>query len=213
MKQNVFENYAGIRHLMDHCWSKSSLVQFDLPKQNNTVNFGTKCDLSIRKYDYDRIWIIIDTTDSDEFLCPKPYIETSFLRLLNDMDILLELLKNGNNELMRMYFKKQEFLREISSQQVLNKMQRLMNECNESESKCESIRDVYRECEIMFNNDKEELMKIIEHKINSQSFLGKLFHVLGTMDNIIQFNETAKSTVMSRFEKSMMGIFRFFLGK
>ena len=213
MKQNAFENYAGIRHLMDHCWSKSSLVQFDLPKQNNTVNFGTKCDLSIRKYDYDRIWIIIDTTDSDEFLCPKPYIETSFLRLLNDMDILLELLKNGNNELMRMYFKKQEFLREISSQQVLNKMQRLMNECNESESKCESIRDVYRECEIMFNNDKEELMKIIEHKINSQSFLGKLFHVLGTMDNIIQFNETAKSTVMSRFEKSMMGIFRFFLGK
>ena len=87
-----------------------------------------------------------------------------------------------------------------------------MNECNESESKCESIRDVYRECEIMFNNDKEELIKRIEHKINSQSFLGKLFHVLGTMDNIIQFNETNKSTVMSRFEKSMIGIFRFFLG-
>ena len=64
---------------MDPKWSNSSLVRFDLPNQKNgDFHFG--CDLSFRNYDYERIWIIIDTTDNlptDKFRCPIPYIDTS----------------------------------------------------------------------------------------------------------------------------------------
>ena len=210
VKQHAFENYTVIKQLMDPCWSKSSLVHFDLAKQNNNSNFGVRCDLSVRKYDYNRIWIILDTTDSDEPSYPNPYIDTSFLKILNDMSIILELLKDGNKDYMDMYIKKHEFLREISSQQVLNKMQRLVNECIESEH----VNNVYKESQVLFtHNNIDELVKLIEQKLNKQSCLGKLFYVLGTMDNIIQFNETEKSTVMSRFEKSLLRMFRFFLGK
>ena len=149
-------------------------------------------------------------TDSDEPSYPNPYIDTSFLKILNNMSIILELLKDGNKDYMDMYIKKHEFVREISSQQVLNKMQRLVNECIESEH----VNNVYKESQVLFtNNNIDELVKLIEHKLNKQSCLGKLFYVLGTMDNIIQFNETEKSTVMSRFEKSLLRMFRFFLGK
>ena len=113
---------------------------------------------------------------------------------------------------MRIYLKKYEFFKEISSREVLNKMQRLITECTDGDTKCDVLKDINNRSQELFNNNVEELERTIEHKLNEQSALGKLFHVLGTMDNIIQFNETEKNTVTSRFDNSLMKIFRFFLG-
>ena len=82
---------------MDPCWSLSRLVRFDLPKpHHHKSNFGVHCDLISRSYDYERIWVILDTTDTlptESFQCPKPYIDTSFIKVFNDLSLITKLLQ------------------------------------------------------------------------------------------------------------------------
>ena len=209
IKNHTLKYYSGINQLMDPCWSMSSLVRFDLPRpRNEYTNFGVHCDLNSRKYDYERLWIVFDTTDnvpSDTFRCPIPYIDTSFLKVLNDLSIVTTLFKNEENKL---YNKKIQFFTDICNEQVFKKMQRLMNETEHNDS---VLSDVYNDTRDLLENNIDKIIEKIETELNMKSALGLLFHVLGTTEDIIHFNDTTKPINSSRFEKSFLSLIRFFL--
>ena len=208
IKNHTLKYYSGINQLMDPCWSTSSLVRFDLPKpRNEHTNFGVHCDLNSRRYDYERLWIVLDTTDntsSDSFRCPVPYIDTSFLKVLNDLSIVTTLFQNEENTL---YKKKIQFFTDICNDQVFKKMKRLLNEIEHNDS---TLSDVYNDTHGSLENIDRTIEKI-ETELNMKSALGLLFHVLGTTEDIIHFNNTTKHINSSRFEKSFLSLIRFFL--
>ena len=208
IKNHTLKYYSGINQLMDPCWSMSSLVRFDLPKpRNEHTNFGVHCDLNSRKYDYERLCIVLDTTDnmpSDSFRCPVPYIDTSFLKVLNDLSIVTTLFQNEENTL---YKKKIQFFTDICNDQVFEKMKRLLKETEHNDS---TLTDVYNDTHGSLENIDRTIEKI-ETELNMKSALGLLFHVLGTTEDIIHFNNTTKHINSSRFEKSFLSLIRFFL--
>ena len=123
---HTLKYYAGIKQLMDPCWNVSKLIRFDLPKPfKDNTNFGVHCDLNIRIYDYERIWIFLDTTDTlptEKFQCPRPYIDTCFLKVLKDINIFTKLLRNRNDGTSKLFNKKIQFFRDICYEQVFKKM-------------------------------------------------------------------------------------------
>ena len=213
IKCHVLNNYSGIKQLLDPCAMKSSLVHFDLPKQ--TANrFGVRCDLSVRKYTYKRIWVILDTSDytpEHKFECPFPYIDTSFLKSYHDLSIVSQLLKTSTpNNIYVMYQKRVDFLKNICYEQVFEKLKRLINEnCFlDSTSILQSLSNDFSE---QFPDNLQSIINEIETYNKKKTVLGKLFLVLGTVDNIIMFNNTETDNILTRFQKGLLSFFRIFL--
>ena len=201
---------------MDPCWNVSMLIRFDLPKPyKDNTNFGVHCDLNICIYDYERIWIFLDTTDTlptETFQCPRPYIDTCFLKVLKDINIFTKLLRNRNDATSKLFNKKIQFFKDICYEQVFKKMKRLLMEMEHNNIKDSTFSKVYDHTYALFEKsvDFDVIIKKIETEINLKSPLGILFNVLGTIEDIILFNNTTKTINTSRSEKSLLNLIKIF---
>ena len=109
-----------------------------------------------------------------------------------------------------MYQKRVDFLKNICYEQVFEKLKRLINEnCFlDSTSILQSLSNDFSE---QFPDNLQSIINEIETYNKKKTVLGKLFLVLGTVDNIIMFNNTETDNILTRFQKGLLSFFRIFL--
>ena len=109
-----------------------------------------------------------------------------------------------------MYQKRVDFLKNICYEQVFDKLKRLINEkcILDSTNTLESLSNDFTE---KFPDDLQSIINQIETYNKKKTVLGKLFLVLGTVENIIMFNNTETDNILTRFQKGLLSFFRIFL--
>ena len=138
--------------------------------------------LTIRPYDYKSVWIVFDTTDVFPYERTVPYIDTTFLRLIKDVRRIC----TNEHHCKRLQL--------IYEEQFRNKLKRLISEKTKSNNKSNNILND------LWEKDADE----IENTVNRYTPLGLLFHVLGTTNSCLHFNNARTSDMTTRFHTSFV---------
>ena len=115
IKEWVLQHYVKLNEIMTPClFSHWSL--------------NTTCSLTPCNYTHRCLWFIIDTSiDTSTNECHLPYIDTTFLSMLHNINILQKLIPYKLDELS--YMKQRlDFFRYIWQEQIIGKLLRLVDE-------------------------------------------------------------------------------------
>ena len=64
---------------------------------------------------------------------------------------------------------------------------------------------MYNEITILFQRNRvNEIIPLIETNINTKSFLGKLFHILGTMNSTLHVTNSKNSDILENFHMRIL---------
>ena len=211
VKHHSFMHYDGIQSLMDPCYtSRSSLIRFEVPKEkNDSENFGTFCDLTTRKYTHKHVWIVLNTTDCfirDPFLCTIPYIDDTFIEILNDLRMIHRAQNIRDNDTS---IKRMNYFKELCYEYVVSKIKRLSDESTESTctNDTENLKNI--SMDLFPENLDGFIVKLTEH--NEKTSIGKLFRLLGHNKNIVFFNSNVSEHSMTRFYHYFVDTLKNFL--
>ena len=211
-KKHSYMYYQGVQSLIDPCWSTSALVQFDVPKDHRvTDSFGTFCDLTIQKYAHEHVWVVLDTTDTsteDTFSCPFPYIDTTFLEVLNDFKIIRKTQNVNDNREIDLCNKRIQFFTQTCYDQVISKLNRLLEESGESG--CTSDLTALRDSSMDLFPDRIDEFLVKLNTQNKKSSLGKLFQMLGYNRSIVNFNSNVSHPLSTRFSHHLISTLKNF---
>ena len=190
IKQWVLQHYIQLNEIMTPClFSHWSL--------------NTSCTLTPCNYTFRCLWFILDTSNynNPHFLCPMPYIDTTFLKLLHCINTLQKLMPYKLYELSYMAQKLNFLKYNVCQEQILGKIARLIEE----NSTHDIITKVYNEITILFQRNRvNEIIPLIETNINTKSFLGKLFHILGTKNSTLHVTNSKNSDILENFHMHIL---------